>query len=175
MKYYSYYADGSYAGTCESQRMPNNSTIDVPPELPWDHVWPRYDSDHGWLLTEDHRARSVQEYGPDLAQEATDYWLPGDDWQAQPRHMTQIGPLPEGALLERPAKPEPTAEEAAEARAREIMAELEELDAKAARPMRAMLAGTSTDEDKASLEEIESNAQALREELASLGIETASL
>lgn len=118
MKHHIYFSDGSYAGTSESQRMPNNSTTEALPELPWDHMWPRYDSDHGWLLAEDHRARSVQEYGPDLAQEATDYWLPGDDWQAQPRHMTQIGPLPQDAILKRPEKPE--SEKLDEAKARKI-------------------------------------------------------
>lgn len=111
MKYYLYHADGSYAGSCESRRMPHNSASEAPPELPWDHLWPRYSQDNGWLLIDDHRARSAQEYGPELAQDATAYWLPDDDWQAQPRQMTRIGPLPEGALLERPEKPRPTREE----------------------------------------------------------------
>lgn len=118
MKYHTYYSDGSYAGTCESSRQPNNATTQEPPEKPWNNVWPRFSEDSGWTLAPDHRARSAQEYGPDLAQEATDYWLPCDDWQAQPRHMTQIGPLPEGALLERPEKPE--SEKLDEAKARKI-------------------------------------------------------
>lgn len=34
----------------------------------------------------------------------TKYWLPGDDWQTEPREMKDLGPLPDGALLERPEK-----------------------------------------------------------------------
>ena len=34
----------------------------------------------------------------------TKYWLPGDNWQTEPREMKDIGPLPDGALLERPEK-----------------------------------------------------------------------
>lgn len=35
----------------------------------------------------------------------TKYWLPGDTWQTDPREMKELGPLPNGALLERPEKP----------------------------------------------------------------------
>lgn len=35
----------------------------------------------------------------------TKYWLPGDTWQTEPREMEELGPLPEGALLEKPEKP----------------------------------------------------------------------
>lgn len=34
----------------------------------------------------------------------TKYWLPGDTWQTEPREMKDLGPLPDGALLERPEK-----------------------------------------------------------------------
>lgn len=47
-----------------------------------------------WELKEDNRG--------------TKYWLPGDNWQTEPREMKEIGPLPEGAMLERP---EPTEQE----------------------------------------------------------------
>lgn len=36
----------------------------------------------------------------------TDYWLPEDTWQSPARTMTELGPLPEGALLEKPEKPQ---------------------------------------------------------------------
>lgn len=34
----------------------------------------------------------------------TKYWLPGDTWQTESREMKDLGPLPDGALLERPEK-----------------------------------------------------------------------
>lgn len=36
------------------------------------------------------------------------YWLLGDDWRTEPREVKDLGPLPEGAMLERP---EPTEQE----------------------------------------------------------------
>ena len=39
---------------------------------------------------------------------AWEYWLHGDNWQADPRVMKDLGPLPDGATFERP---EPTEEE----------------------------------------------------------------
>ena len=49
----------------------------------------------------------------------TPYWLPGDSWNTPARYMTELGPLPEGALLEAPAKTdeELAAEELAQAKA----------------------------------------------------------
>lgn len=47
-----------------------------------------------WELKEDNRGK--------------EYWLPGDNWQADPRVMKDLGPLPDGATFERP---EPTEEE----------------------------------------------------------------
>ena len=55
-------------------------------------------------------------------------------------------------------------------RAAEIARELRLLDSKAIRPLRAILAGTPTDEDKDKLREIETQAVALREELATLEV-----
>lgn len=43
-----------------------------------------------------------------------------------------------------------------------ILAQLDALDAKSIRPLRALLAGTGTDEDRAKLAAIEAQAQALR-------------
>lgn len=36
------------------------------------------------------------------------YWLPGDAWSSEPHEMKDLGPLPDGAMLERP---EPTEQE----------------------------------------------------------------
>lgn len=44
-----------------------------------------------WELREDNRG--------------TKYWLPGDTWSSEPREMKDLGPLPDGAMLERPEKP----------------------------------------------------------------------
>lgn len=35
----------------------------------------------------------------------TKYWLPRDGWDSAPREMKELGPLPDGAMLERPEKP----------------------------------------------------------------------
>lgn len=47
--------------------------------------------------------------------------------------------------------------------------QLNELDLQAVRPLRAIAAGTATDEDKSRLSEIESQAETLRAEIANLG------
>ena len=47
--------------------------------------------------------------------------------------------------------------------------QLAELDLQAVRPLRAIAAGTATDEDKSRLAEIEGQAEALRAEIAELG------
>lgn len=57
-----------------------------------------------------------------------------------------------------------------EYKAAEIKQKLADLDRQAIRPLRAILAGTPTDEDKDKLREIEAQAVALREELAKLGV-----
>ena len=46
-------------------------------------------------------------------QGGTPHWLPaeGDDWQSPPRYTEALGPLPDGAVTERPEKPAPTLEE----------------------------------------------------------------
>lgn len=54
-------------------------------------------------------------------------------------------------------------------RAAEIAQQLKLLDSKAIRPLRAILAGAPTDEDKDKLCKIEEQAVALRGELAELG------
>ena len=56
-----------------------------------------------------------------------------------------------------------------EDQAAEIMQQLSELDSRSIRPLRAIFAGTATDEDRDKLAEIEGQAGALRGELAVLG------
>ena len=65
----------------------------------------------GWDYIEDHR-QHMDSKG--TKQGGTPYWRPvdGDDWQSPPRYTEELGPLPEGAVTERPEKPAPTLEEA---------------------------------------------------------------
>ena len=58
----------------------------------------------GWDYIEDHR-QHMDSKGTKTG--GTPYWLPaeGDDWQSPPRYTEELGPLPEGAVTERPAKP----------------------------------------------------------------------
>lgn len=107
-KVYQYDASGCYAGEGDDYGgpLPNNATYTAPPAGPWGCQWPRWTGE-AWELVPDHRERSATVYPADLVQTATDYWLPveGDDWQSQSRQMKDIGPLPEGAVTERPEKP----------------------------------------------------------------------
>ena len=61
--------------------------------------------------------------------------------------------------------PEPTTEQ----KIAEFKQQLAELDLQAVRPLRAIAAGTATDEDKSRLAEIEGQAEALRAEIAEMG------
>lgn len=58
----------------------------------------------GWDYVEDHRQGKGR---------GTPYWLPaeGDDYTSPPRYMGTLGPLPDGAVTERPEKPAPTVTE----------------------------------------------------------------
>lgn len=69
--------------------MPANTTTIVPPPATEKHAI--VFKSGTWVQVEDNRG--------------TEYWLPGDDWQTEPRKMEELGPLPEGALLEKPEKP----------------------------------------------------------------------
>ena len=106
-------------GSKPAQRRPNGQPItDVlhattvePPVLEdkQQAVW----NGESWDVVEDHRKQSGVEGS------GTPYWLPGDAWNTPARYMTELGPLPEGALLEAPAKTdeEIAAEELAAAKA----------------------------------------------------------
>ena len=149
---------------------PSNAIRDKEPQVV-QGKWPCWDADKGdWVQVEDHRKREnqsdlVARYGTDYPQDGTEYWLPEDTHESPARTMKEVGPLPSGALLERPEK---TQTELDAERKFEILSELNHLDAKSARPMRAVLADTATDEDKDTLAEIEDKAKKLREELAGL-------
>ena len=96
--------DQYYACTVEDHGyQPGNSLYEPLPPLPWPKQWPK-NVNGKWVLVEDHRERKEPIFDAALTQNATDYWLP-DDTNANPaRRMTKPGPLPEGALIERPAK-----------------------------------------------------------------------
>lgn len=82
--------------------MPPNSTTIAPPNTSEKEiaVW----EGDVWVVKEDHRKKLDEDSG-------TPYWLEGDTWETPPRYMTEIGTLPEGAMLE---PPEPTQEEIAQ-------------------------------------------------------------
>lgn len=75
--------------------VPANATLDRPLDVPLQNPESAvkfvnvYDGE-AWKLVEDHRT--------------TLYWLAGDAHSTEPRAITDLGSLPEGALLERPAK-----------------------------------------------------------------------
>ena len=67
--------------------------------------------EHGtWYYIADHR-QHMDSKG--TKQGGTPYWQPaeGDDWQSPPRYTEELGPLPEGAVTERPEKLAPTVTE----------------------------------------------------------------
>ncbi|WP_297669008.1 hypothetical protein [uncultured Desulfovibrio sp.] len=104
---YQCYATGEYAGSfeCWDEVLPNGATWIAPPEAREGHV--RCFLDGKWVQVEDHRERKAGQGDAAQAgaQPATDYWLPGDTYDTPARHMHAPGPLPAGALLERPEKP----------------------------------------------------------------------
>lgn len=87
--------------------LPADSTFTEPLEAKEGYavVW----NGTAWEYIEDHRQKR-DGGGVPIEGTGTAYWLPGDAWSTPARYMTELGPLPEGALLEAPAK---TAEELA--------------------------------------------------------------
>lgn len=97
--------DQFYHGTVKYNAVqPGNSTLDDLPPLPWPGTWPQYVDGTGWVMVDDHRERKEPLFDAALEQDATDYWLPCDTHDSPARQMKEPGPLPEGALTERPAK-----------------------------------------------------------------------
>ena len=85
-----------------------------------------------------------------------------------PVEVRELGPLPDGFTTEEPA---PTAEELAEQRRQEILAELDRIDRASSRSLRAILAAQSAGQepdsaDVSRLAEYEASAKALRAALA---------
>ena len=121
----------------------------APPDVPHGHAarW----TGSAWEVVEDHRqhinSQGVKEGG-------TQYWLPGegDNWQSQGRYMTELGPLPAGAVTSRPEKPEE--EKLADAKATktaEFNLAMADIDARLVRPtadiVHAMLAPEAVSEE----------------------------
>lgn len=83
--------------------MPAHCTDVEPPkcEAPYVARW----NGKAWELVEDHR-KHLNEKGQ--YEGGTPYWLPseGDNYQSEPRYMTELGPLPDGAVTEKPAQTE---------------------------------------------------------------------
>jgi hypothetical protein len=78
-------------------------TTAPPAEIPAGHVarW----TGAAWEIVEDHR-QHMDDTG--TKQGGTPYWLPGDTHTSPARYTEDLGPLPDGALLEQPAAPPPT-------------------------------------------------------------------
>lgn len=91
-------ADGLYSHSLPEGkgRMPRNARRTALPVTPWTTSWPHWNG-KAWEMVEDHRKRDGA-----YAQEATSFWLPGDSADSPARAMTEIGPLPESALLTPP-------------------------------------------------------------------------
>lgn len=125
MKLYKYsLKTGEFTGEMEAQKRPNGqdivdvigATVQQPPQAGEKQAarW----TGESWELVEDHRPTRSNS-GVIVPDSGTPYWLPGDAWNTPARYMTELGPLPEGALLEAPAKTdeELAAEELAAAKA----------------------------------------------------------
>lgn len=114
------------------------------------------------------------------------YWTEIDEGEGDKYHHAQNNYLSAGLMDENgifnykltDGNPElRTAEEkapelgciATEQKIAELKQQLAELDLQAVRPLRAIAAGTATDEDKARLTEIELQVETLRAEIANLG------
>lgn len=81
--------------------------------------WP-CEKDGSWVDVEDHRERTLAKGFPaGTEQEGTKFWLPENTHQTPARKMTDIGPLPEGAVS---APPEQPLEEARAAKLAAIVA-----------------------------------------------------
>jgi hypothetical protein len=164
-------ATGEYLGSRPAQvvggvELTESSTatpIAPPADIPDGHI-PRW-TGVAWETVEDHR-QHMDDAG--TKQCGTPYWLPGDTHTSPARYMEDLGPLPDGALLEQPAAPPPTPEEIAAARKAEILARLAAIDADSVRPLRAIANGEGTDFDTQKLAALDAEAAGLRDELAGL-------
>lgn len=92
------------ASSVDYGHTPSNATTASLPPRPWTRQWPRW-TGTAWEMVEDHRERKAPAFQTEDAQDATEFWLPGDDHDTPARQVFAPGPLPENALLERPEKP----------------------------------------------------------------------
>lgn len=122
------YAEEAFLDPLETEQqgtliylLPTDSTFDAPPVVKpgYAAVW----NGAAWEYIEDHRQKQ-DKGGLALKGTGTPFWMPGDTWQTQARYMTELGRLPEGAMLERPEKPAEVleAEALAQAKAERAMA-----------------------------------------------------
>lgn len=97
---------GEYTGSRDATLRPNGEPIleatgatpvAPPVTIPEGHI-ARWNGEV-WETVEDHR-QHMDERG--RKEGGTQYWLPGDTWRSEPRYTEELGPLPDGALLERP-------------------------------------------------------------------------
>ncbi|HJH14682.1 MAG TPA: phage tail protein [Bilophila wadsworthia] len=100
---------GEYTGSRDATQRPNGeyileatgaTAVALPADIPAGHV-ARWNGDV-WETVEDHR-QHMDERG--RKEGGTPYWLPGDTWRSEPRYIEDLGPLPEGALFEKPERP----------------------------------------------------------------------
>ena len=103
---------------------PSNAIRDKEPTIV-QGKWPCWNG-KDWIQVEDHREREsypelVARYGEHYPQKATEYWLAEDTHDTPARTMKDLGALPDGALLERPALPPPTLAEVSAAKYAEII------------------------------------------------------
>ena len=100
---------GEYTGSRDATQRPNGeyileatgaTPVALPADIPAGHVarW----TGEAWETVEDHR-QHMDERG--RKEGGTPYWLPGDTWRSEPRYIEDLGPLPEGALFEKPERP----------------------------------------------------------------------
>ena len=82
--------------------LPADSTFTAPLAAKEGHavVW----NGSKWEYREDHRQKR-DKGGVIVEGSGTPYWMPGDTWESPARYMTELGKLPEGAMLARPEKP----------------------------------------------------------------------
>lgn len=110
MKLYKYdLKTGEHTGDMEAQKRPNGefitdvigATTQEPPAV-GEKQAARWTGTE-WEVVEDHRQKR-DKGGVIIDTTGTPYWLPGDTWRTPARYLTELGPLPEEALLESPAK-----------------------------------------------------------------------
>lgn len=100
---------GEYTGSRDATQRPNGEYVleatgatptPPPADLPAGHV-ARWTGEE-WEAVEDHRQK-MDERGRKRG--GTPYWTKEDTWRSEPRYVEDLGPLPEGALRERPERP----------------------------------------------------------------------